>query len=170
MNTQTAIMRKLNYDPQSGIFTWKDGAHRRTDLVGKEAGTVRSGTVGNGGGYRVIGVDGRNYLAHRLAWLFVHGEFPPVGRIVDHINGERDDNRIKNLRLADVRQNGWNRNNIGRPVAKGVRQIKKTGKWSAHIKVFGRQLHLGTFSTESDARTAYATAAERHFGEFARSA
>ena len=48
MNTQTAIMRKLNYDPQSGIFTWKDGAHRRTDQSGKRPGLSGSGTVGNG--------------------------------------------------------------------------------------------------------------------------
>jgi hypothetical protein len=105
-------------------------------------------------------VNGRTYIAHRLAWALHYGEEPSLE--IDHINGERSDNRIANLRLAT---RGENCKNVK---AAGVRFEADRGKWLARICVDYKQMNLGRFATEQEARAAYAAAKVRYFGEFAR--
>jgi hypothetical protein len=160
------IRELLNYDPQTGIFTWRPRGISSFDA--REAGTVAGG--GNGNGYSSITLRGHGgrYYAHHLAWLHFHGQWP--SGVIDHINMNRADNRIANLRVANETQN---RANTGRrrhntSGFKGVSNCD--GRWRAKIGVNRKSIHLGTFNTPEAAHEAYMAAARRHFGEFARSA
>lgn len=99
MTTKERLQELFDYDADTGHFTRK--VSKRTDRIGEVAGAA------NTKGYLQIRVDGRLYVAHKLAWLWVKGEFPSVQ--IDHRNRIRDDNRISNLRLATNKQNGENR-------------------------------------------------------------
>jgi HNH endonuclease len=151
----------LQYEPETGIFRWSRDTQCGRARAGGEAGTV------NSHGYRHIYVCGRRYYAHRLAWLFMHGRWPAA--TIDHINGDPLDNRIRNLREATHTQNIQNsrrkttRNKAG---LKGV-SLSRT-RWRATINVYGNRMSLGTFDNKEDAAAAYATAARKYFGEFAR--
>lgn len=161
--TAERLRQVLSYDPDTGIFQWKVRMSSRI-AVGSVAGCNAKYTKGNQ--YRVIGVDKTNYLAHRLAWLHVHGEWP-AGEI-DHINLDGLDNRIGNLRLATREQNQRNvgiskRNTSG---AKGV-SLHHNGKWRATIYA-DRSYYLGSFATVEEASAAYERAAAKYHGDFAR--
>lgn len=86
--------------------------------------------------------------AHRVVW-FLHNGVVPEGMLVDHINGDRSDNRIENLRLVNHTDNSQN------CTGKGYYQSKKTGRWQAYIYVNYKPKHLGVFATEDEARLAY---------------
>lgn len=153
------VRRLFDYDPETGALTWRTGPAR---YRGKAAGTLLNT------GYRSISVRGRRYVAHRLAWVHFHGK-PPT-KFLDHINGDRDDNRIVNLREATNAENMANAkcyatNKIG---LKGV--SAKRGRWRAVIVDGGRQRFLGMFDTPEEAHAAYIKAAEKRFGQFARAA
>jgi HNH endonuclease/AP2 domain len=148
------------YDPDTGIFSWREnGLGRRK---GRRAGT-------NSLGYVIICFNQRLYQAHRLAWFYVYGAWPPAD--IDHVNGDRADNRIANLRLATRSQNHMNRmmcrNKIG---LKGVSLHKKTGLWRARIFVGGHEISLGYWETPEQAKAAYDEAAQKYFGHFWRAA
>lgn len=155
--TQQMVRELVNYNPETGRFTAKK--------TGREIGFKI-----NDLGYIGIWIDGRNVLAHRLAWVYVHGgEWP---KIVDHINCRCSDNRIANLRLASPSQNRANSktNKNNKSGAKGV-SLSRTGKrWRARISINRRTVHLGTFPTRAQANAAYMAAATQHYGEFARAA
>jgi hypothetical protein len=157
--TQAEVRRLLDYDPETGVFTW---------LV--SAGRVRAGGAAGSmnRGYREIRIDRRNYAAHRLAWLYMTGERP--SHEIDHINGDPGDNRIINLRPATSSQNKANARKRSRNTSgwKGVSWHARDRKWRAMIGVAGRQQHLGYFDCPAEAHAAYVRAAEHHFGEFAR--
>lgn len=157
------IKRILDYDADTGIFTYRERVARRIQ-VGDAAGSV------NSEGYRHIRIFGRNCKAHRLAWFYMHGEWP--AGIIDHINGQRDDNRIANLRAATRSQNLANSkpNRGDKAAPKGVRFIARNGKWSARIQKDGHSTFLGYFKTQEEAAEAYARAAQEKFGSFARAA
>lgn len=154
----------LRYDPSTGIFTWIKHLSIRTQTEGLgEKEIARTPGVRT-----VIGFRGRKYLAHRLAWLYVHGKWP-VG-LLDHVNGDPSDNRIDNLREASAQQNQANsrrsRNNLSG--FKGVSKQTRNNTWRARITVGSEEIHLGTFPTREVAHKAYQDAALRHFGDFAR--
>lgn len=159
MLTQQRLREVLSYDQESGAFV------RIRALPGAQLGAA-------GGldkrGYLAIRVDGQRYLAHRLAWLYVFGAWPEGD--VDHANGDRADNRIENLRLANRSQNKANSKKYDNNSSgfKGVCWRKETGRWRARIGVNGEVLNLGSFDNAEDAYRAYSVAAEQHFGEFAR--
>lgn len=156
--TAARLRELLHYDPETGIFTWL--VHRQRHRAGNVAGSPHSA------GYVEIGVDGESYLAHRLAWLYVHGAWPAGD--VDHRNGVRRDNRIVNLRDVSKVVNLQNRqgaasNNRARLL--GVsRSAAKRPSWFARILVDGRQKHLGSFGTPEAAHAAY-LAAKRQLHE-----
>ncbi|MBT0780853.1 HNH endonuclease signature motif containing protein [Paracoccus sp. pheM1] len=151
----------LAYDPATGSFHW------RVNLRGPvKAGDVAG--VSNPRGYRVIHISGKNYLAHRLAFLYMTGSFPP--NMADHINGDPSDNRWSNLRPATGSQNNANaRARSGSRL--GVKGVYKRGsRYVSQICHNGDHKYLGTFDTISDAKAAYDKAANYAFGVFARSA
>lgn len=128
----------LNYDSESGIFTWKVKPNRRIK-IGQVAGRQSRD------GYIRIRVDRTLYLAHRLAWLYHYGTFPE--QEIDHINRNKLDNSIGNLR--DVCRSTNNRNkdtqsNNSSGVA-GVSFDKKRNRWRANIGVDGKVVSLGYF-------------------------
>jgi hypothetical protein len=157
--TRDEVISLLNYDPETGLFRWRVD-RGRTAKVGWVAGSIDSS------GHRQIMIRGRGYAAHRLAWLIVHGEMPDAE--VDHRNGERDDNRIANLRLASDLEQAANRRPRGRSRYKGVTFHRRQRKWHAAIGGTKTRTHLGTFDTEEDAAAAYEAAARVRYGEFAR--
>jgi hypothetical protein len=154
----------LSYEPETGTFRWKQ--RKAGVTVGMVAGSV------NDTGYRSIKIGGRSYFAHHLAWAYIHGEWPAADMDMDHINLQKDDNRIANLRIATTSMNNANRaicrnNTSGR---KGVTWNKQAGKWMAQIRVNGQRKYLGLFSDLDSAHAAYVRAANHNFKEFARSA
>ena len=158
MITADALRALLHYDQETGEFAW-----RKTQ---KGVRWPRPAGRRQSGGYVQICLHQRFYYAHRLAWLYVYNAWPD--RQIDHINRDRGDNRIANLRLATASQNAANAvvrrtNQCGR---KGV--VKDRRRWVARISVEGREIRLGSFATGSDASVAYEKAARHYFGEFAR--
>jgi hypothetical protein len=150
----------LNYDTETGLFTWKVRTSKRV-RIGAEAGCFR-------GDYIVIRINKRLYLAHRLAWFYVHGVWP--GEQIDHINGSKIDTRIANLRESSHRENGRNRRGHvdSESGVKGVTLERRTGKWFARICLDNKAIHLGTFDTKEEAAAAYDRAAKEVHGVFAR--
>lgn len=157
--TINRLKEVIHYDPDTGRFTrlQSTASYPGRQLVGKEAGACSHH------GYRKIVIDRRRYYAHRLAWFFIHGVWPRFQ--VDHVNGDPRDNRIANLREATPSQNTANRRQApGR--MRGIK--KKNNRWQARIQVDRQQFYLGSFATPGEARAAYAEAAKRMHGEFAR--
>jgi hypothetical protein len=157
--TQDRLKELLHYDPATGVFTWRISP-RPNVPVGAIAGATDPKRK-----HVIIGIGGRLYRAHRLAWLYVHGEWP-VSEI-DHINRNGGDNRFSNLRLADrfinTQNTGLRKDN--KSGYRGVNWSKATGKWRARIQANKRKIDLGCFSEISDAVAAYEKAAnERHCG------
>lgn len=161
MLTQERLKELLSYDPETGLFTW---------LVNR--GSVKAGKVVTckmNCGYIEVRIDKKNYLCHRLAWLYMTGEWPR--EVIDHENRRRDDNRWSNLREATHSQNGANSKHYSSNTL-GIRgvSIKKgavSKPFHAYIRINGRGQHIGCFASKSEASAAYENAAKQHFGEFA---
>jgi len=148
--TQSELKEVLNYDAETGLFTWI----KTSKMSRRKPGDVAGGT--NSEGYRQIGVLSRYYFAHRLAWLYVHGEWPPG--CIDHINGIRTDNSMCNLRVVSVRENNFNIRAIRAKSGHiGVYQ-KSQGSFFASIKADGKHRGLGSFKSAEEASIAYQTA------------
>jgi hypothetical protein len=161
MLTQERLRELLDYDVETGEFRWKVSTTRSVK-VGAIAGNLHRA------GYRLIRIDRKARLAHRLAWLYVTGEWPP--HEIDHIDLDKDNNRWTNLRLATRSENKANcrmpRTNTSG--YKGVSWHRRSKKYVVHIGVNGKARHIGLFSTAEAAHAAYVKAAEEMFGEFAR--
>ena len=149
--TQERLKEVLNYDHETGVFTWKIS---RGVKKGTEAGCL------TGDGYILIRVDRKLYRASRIAWMYHYGE-DPGDLLVDHKDRNRSSNRIDNLRLATPEQNNQNMN------ANGFSWSKARKKWEAYIRFEGRKINLGLFTCTEDAREAYINARHKYFGEFA---
>lgn len=162
MLTQERLKELLDYDPETGEFIRRISRHKHR--AGEVAGYVDSG------GYIQIKIDGCAYLAHRLAWFYVYGEWPQ--HQIDHRDTDRANNRIDNFRPATNRQNAANQNRPRNNTSgqKGVFWHKKNQKWVAKITVNYKQMHLCSSDSYEECCAAYVAAAERYFGEFARAA
>lgn len=144
----------LEYNQESGLFFWKKRVNSKVD-AGMQAGNVMSS------GYIHITVKGKKILAHRLAWLFCTKSWPK-GQI-DHINGDKLDNRISNLRDVCASINLQNRRKpAGNNPYVGVSRIKGTNLWQAHIGFDGLQKNLGRFKSAEEARDAYLFAKKKY--------
>lgn len=152
--TQSRLKELLHYDPETGVFVWR--IPRGSAKTGDVAGCPHPE------GYRKIMIDRKIYLAHRLAWLYVHGAWPKDE--IDHRNGVRADNRFTNLREATRAENGQNlkirADNTSGFI--GVSWYKPARKWQAHINLAGRNKNLGCFDTPEAAHAAYLAAKAEH--------
>lgn len=155
------VKELLHYDPETGAWTQKTRRKGSGLIPGEPAGCIAPS------GYLMIGIDYRRYRAHRLAWLWMTGEMPAN---VDHINGNRADNRWGNLRVADQSQNTANskRSKANTSGFKGVSRHWPSGKWQAGIVKNRRRQYLGLFETPKQAHDAYCVKAKEIYGEFAR--
>jgi len=162
-----SLRDRLNYDPSTGEFRWRE--HAFSGPMSKFNGMVAGRRSTNG--YWEIGIDRHRHRAHRLAWWFCFGPFP-IDHEVDHINGDKLDNRICNLRLATRAQNMQNRGNrrSNSTGYKGVTFSKSRQKFIAQIVANGRYYRLGQFATAEAAHEAYKSAALKLHGDFARAA
>jgi hypothetical protein len=155
--TQERLKELLSYDPETGVFT---------NLVLRNHKSARAGAVAgskNQRNYVEIRIANRNYYAHRLAWLYMLGEWPPA--LIDHIDTDCSNNKWANLRSATHRQNQQNRRRaisgkIGGML--GANWMESKGKWRARIRIDGKETHLGLFATKEDAHATYLAAKALH--------
>lgn len=156
------LKKLIDYDPDTGFFYTRKLAGNGSKKPGDKIG-------GKSHGYIILRINARQYLAHRVAWLYVYGSWPNLQ--IDHINLNRSDNRICNLRLASHADNkhneGVRRNN--RSGFKGVGWCSKTGRWRARCHLNGKTHTLGNFDTPQEASEAYNKFAMKHHGVFFRS-
>lgn len=156
--TQERLRELLEYDPETGEFRWRVPGRSDRAKVGDVAGYLGSH------GYIVICADGREFLGHKLAWVWVYGVWATAD--LDHINRVRTDNRIANLRLVTPSENTFNAglrsdNTSG---YRGISWDSSRRKWCAYIAVNGKLLHLGRFASIDDAIAARQAAEVKFFG------
>lgn len=163
----------IAYDCETGNLTWigpEYGSGNVRRLCGKKQGTPHhSGYLYVRLGERYFGK--RSILAHRMAWALHYGEWPRDD--IDHVNGDKSDNRIANLRAATRRQNKYNskRRRDNTTGFKGVGRASKANRskpFCAQIMVKGKRYNLGFYATAEEAHEAYGLAARKLHGEFAR--
>lgn len=143
----------LNYDPVTGIFTYR--IRRSNVSAGSPAGHMHNK------GYHRISIDDKRHYASRLAWFYMTGEWP--SEHIDHINGDRSDNRFENLRLATAGENQQNRSTPRNSTTGflGVTWNKGMKKFQAQITSNWRHYRLGYFDTPEEAHAAYLAAKQR---------
>lgn len=153
------FVRSLFYYRDGELF-WKVKLNLSIE-IGSKAGTLNKIT-----GYYLIGINRKQYYTHRLIFLYHNGYLP---RSLDHIDRNKQNNQIENLRGATQSQNCMNRtpHKNTSSIYKGVSWVKHAKKWSAHIQINNKLKHLGYFKSETAAAIAYNDAAIKHFGEYA---
>lgn len=141
--TYEKLAKELDYDFKSGVFTWKKDKTTRVK-AGDIAGTLKDG-------YLRIRLNNKAYYAHKLAWLYVYKVLPT--QQIDHINHNRADNSIVNLRLVDAKDNSKNRtkNKNNTSGVMGVYWYKDRKRWVARIKIDDKLVNLGSYVNFSDA-------------------
>ena len=150
MITQERLKNVISYDSETGVATWK--VRKSNMLPGSRCGNL------NNHGYYYVSVDKKRYQLHRLLWLYHYGSMPD-GQI-DHINGNRTDNRIVNLRVVDSRGNQQNlpaHRNGNLPGA-----IRSGSRYYGQIKINGFRYYLGRFDTKEQAHQAYLDKLNEH--------
>lgn len=152
------IRDAFSYDASTGILRWRTGR-----LSGRIAGTIRED------GYVIIKFMRRKFYGHRIAWLVYYGDWPSLD--IDHINGNRSDNRISNIREVSVAQNHWNSKKYKNNTTgfRGV-YLHNSGKWCAEIWWHGHKKYLGLFATKEEASTAHEKARGNLYGKYSRAA
>ena len=135
--SQAKLKEDFTYEPETGDFTRYDG---------KWGGISKTG-------YIRINYEGKSYSVHRLIWMWVYGEEP---EIIDHINGDKQDNRLVNLRSVDQKTNLQNQKRYknNKSGFNGVNWHEHTGKWTAQLKINGKVTHIGKYNTPQEAADA----------------
>ena len=157
MFTQKYLQELFDY--KDGNLYWK-GMRGTKNYAGERAGS-RLPT-----GYEHIMIDGKYIYSHRAIFLYHHGYLP---KILDHINGIRNDNKIENLREVTAFQNAWNtKTKIGISGIKGVTWDKAHKKWMAQLRANNKKIYIGRFTCLKEAEAAYKKYLAEHHGEFTR--
>lgn len=158
MLDQTELHSMFEYKPETGDLVWRYNRSPRA-RSGAAVGIVHAS------GYKVTHIRKKNYLVHRLVWALHHGKYPSQ---LDHINGNKLDNRIENLRECTSRQNGANkglqRNN--KTGFKGVSYCSRQNRYQATCRVDGKKKWLGYFDSAEAASSAYQQFAMKAHGDF----
>lgn len=154
------LLSRFIYDADTGALIWKHSDNQRSAWNGKFAGKA-AGYIRNDG-YRIINLAGSYLYAHRIIWAMTMGEWPDQ---IDHINGDRSDNRLENLRSVSATENNRNLRRRAKSVSgrTGVFWDSVNNRWGASIQVDGRSIWLGRFNTVSEAGAAR-SAAEARYG------
>lgn len=154
--TAEYLRENVSYEPVTGVFLWKKRSMGRT--LGKVLGTkIWSG-------YVTMKVANTVYYAHRLAWLYVHGEWPSCQ--IDHIDGNKSNNAIANLRLVTASQNSARRKTT-RSIAPSRGVMPHGTGYVARIHFGGKRHYLGYFATAEAAKAAYEAKAKELHGDYA---
>lgn len=172
--TADTLRNILRYDETSGLLFWKSRSpelfksKRDCDAWNSRYSGKKALNSVNDKGYRIGDISSKKYSSHRVIWAIYYGDWP-VGS-VDHIDGDRSNNRISNLRVATPSQNSRNKKPASgsSSMFTGVSWNKANGKWQASIRADVRQKHIGYFDCEITAAKAYDNEAVKHFGEFAK--
>ena len=156
------LEKVLRYDANTGLLYWTVFIYRIKkpgDLAGHQ----------NKSGYIEIRFDRKTYHAHRIAWYLHTGNDPGVLQ-VEHVDTNRTNNKIENLRLATALQNSWNKSKRAgtSPQYKGVAFYARHGNWISQIRANGKTTHIGYFTDEREAGEAYNAAALEYYKEFAK--
>lgn len=162
------LKKRLEYNSKTGLFKWRHSSDMPPNWNARRAGTI-TGQKANKRGYVQINITFRGktrlYSAHRLAWFYMYGTQLPE---LDHIDNNKKNNRIDNLRPAKQKENIRNRTAQANNTS-GYKGVWKNGvSWSSTIKVDGKKIHLGTYGSREDARDAYILAAKAHHKTYAR--
>lgn len=144
MLTQDRLKEVISYDPATGLFFNKVQRGQR-GIIGEKTGIVHHT------GYIYISIDGKSYSAHRLAWLYMTGNFPVA--CIDHMNGKRNDNRWSNIREATKKQNNENipLRSDNKSGHRGIYWFKQTNRWRASVRHNGVRIGVGYFKNLEDA-------------------
>jgi hypothetical protein len=159
MITQAELKKLLDYNSETGVFTWKVSPARQV-FSGDIAGTKRKD------GYIQIKVKNKLILSHRLAWIYMYGYLP---KYIDHINGQRDDNRIINIRKVSNQQNSLNskisKNNTSG--IKGVYWDKSRNKWTVRLSIDGKCKFFKRFDDIDLAKLVIEEVRNKYHGKYA---
>lgn len=151
MIDHSRLLDIIDYSPKTGLFRWRPRSGVRK---GRLAGSLQNK------GYLRVYVEGRSYLQHRLAWFYMTGAWPPED--IDHINGDRKDNRFVNLRCVSRAVNLQNQKRAKGNTACGLLGVQRNKKrFAARIYVLGAPFHLGTYDTPEEAHSVYLRAKRR---------
>lgn len=140
-----ALLDKYSYDATSGIFT-----HKKNKLVGNK----------NKSGYLSIALRGRCYYVHRLVWLVENGDFPK--NEIDHIDGNKHNNRIANLRDAPHRENCQNLRCHREGLLPGAQWDPVRKRYRARLRIKGKRIRLGNYITAQEAHEVYMRACAKY--------
>jgi hypothetical protein len=148
------------FECRDGVLYWKKPKAHRCK-AGDKAGSVDKD------GYNQVHLSGGRVPAHKIIWCMAYGEMPEM---LDHINGDRADNRLSNLRVVTKRENNMNRakRTDNKSGFTGVRWHKQRGKWNARIKLDGKEISLGMYESFGEAVNARLKAEAELFGEYSR--
>ena len=158
--TQQELKEVLEYSSETGALIWRISPVNSVK-IGATAGSKQSS------GYLTLMYKGKAYKAHGLAWLYMYGEISE-DKYVDHIDGNKSNNTIANLRLCTQLENNKNRrlNSNNTSGYKGVNWNKKDCNWQANASLNGKIKYLGSYATSKDASIAYESYCALHHGDF----
>lgn len=145
------ILKVLDYNREQGVLTWKSTAYGKTK--NKKITNIELG-------YLSVGINYKKYKVHRLIYFLETNTWPEM---IDHINGNKLDNRIVNLRASDKRKNQQNQYKHREGKLVGATYRKSTGKWRALIKLNKKNYEIGTYNTAEEAHDAYCRELTKHY-------
>lgn len=158
------VRKMFHLDEKEGTLYWREVSKYHAEKNGRIAGGPVHNHIGKE--YWTISINKRKYKRSQLVFLYVHGYFPRP--MVDHINGNSLDDRPENLRQANKFQNAWNHHKRARRIdlPMGVRRVNTSGRYTARISYFKKQITLGTFDTPIEARQVYLAKRKELYGDF----